>query len=98
MQYNYEWDTLKAKHNLSKHGVDFREACKVFEDPIAVTLFDEESSSTNEERWVTIGEVRDHYYLVVVHTFSNPIDNCLTIRLISARRATKHEIRQYQQR
>lgn len=56
MPYNYEWDTLKAKLNLSKHGVDFKEARKVFDDPMAITLFDDEESTPSEERWVTIGQ------------------------------------------
>ena len=97
MQYNYEWDRLKAKLNLSKHGVDFKEACKVFDDPMAITLFDDEESTPEEDRWVNIGQAQGHYYLVVAHTFRNPTEDAVTIRLISARPATKHEIRQYEQ-
>ena len=50
-----------------------------------------------EDRWVTIGQAQGHYYLVVAHTFRNPTEDAVTIRLISARPATKHEIRQYEQ-
>lgn len=97
MQYHYEWDTLKARLNLSKHGVDFKEACKVFDDPMAITLYEDEESTPDEDRWVTIGQVQGHYYLVVVHTIRDPTEDAVTIRLISARSATKHEIRQYEQ-
>ena len=97
MEYNYEWDPHKARINFDKHGVDFKEACRVFDDPMALTLYDDDESSQSEDRWVTIGQIRGQYYLVVVHTFRDATEEAVTIRLISARPATKHEIRQYEQ-
>jgi uncharacterized DUF497 family protein len=64
---------------------------------IYLTIFDDEASTKNEERWVTLGQVGSQHYLLVVHTYRNPKENSVTIRLISARQATKHEIRQYEQ-
>lgn len=95
MQYNFEWDAHKAKANHKKHGISFRQAAFVFKDPMAMTLFDEEHSEI-EERWITIGCIAEAQYVVVVHTFVEQSRDNVTIRLISARKATKHEIRQYE--
>ncbi len=96
MQFNFEWDPIKARRNADKHGVTFEQASEVFEDPMALTLFDEESSSSDEDRWITLGQVRERHYLVVIHTYRNQRDHNIVIRLISARPATKHEIKQYE--
>ena len=97
MHYNFEWDPRKAQTNNRKHGIAFEEATKVFDDPMAITIFDDEKSSDNEDRWVTLGQVDGQHFLLVVHTYRNASKNSVTIRLISARSATKHEIRQYEQ-
>jgi uncharacterized DUF497 family protein len=97
MQYNFEWDPNKALINTRKHGVSFEEATQVFDDPMALTVFDNEESSDTEDRWVTLGQIGGKHYLVVVHTFRSTNEEAITIRLISARQATKHEIRQYEQ-
>ena len=97
MQYNFEWDPNKARTNARKHGVTFEDAAEIFNDPMALTIFDDEASSDEEDRWITLGRVRGQHYLVVVHTFRNPTHDTVTIRLISARPASKHEIRQYEQ-
>jgi len=96
MQYNFEWDPNKALINAQKHGVTFEEATRVFDDPMALTVFDDEESSDQEDRWVTLGQIEGRHYLVVVHTYRNASEDTVTIRLISARPATKHEIRQYE--
>lgn len=96
MQYNFEWDPNKAHINTKKHGITFEEATRVFDDPMALTVFDDEESSEDEERWVTLGQIEGRHYLVVVHTYRNASEDTVTIRLISARPATKHEIRQYE--
>ena len=67
MQYNYEWDRLKAKLNLSKHGVDFKEACKVFDDPMAITLFDDEESTPEEDLYDF------HLFTIGIPTYRNGI-------------------------
>mgnify|MGYP000393893084 CR=1 FL=1 len=96
MQYNFEWNPQKAYRNIRKHGVTFEEATKVFDDPMALTVFEDEESSNEEDRWITLGQINNQSYLVVVHTDHNTNDDSVTIRLISARAATKHEIRQYE--
>lgn len=97
MQYNFEWNPRKAQTNIRKHGVNFEEATRIFDDPMAMTIFDEEESSDDEDRWITLGQTKGQYYLLVVHTYHNTKEDSVTIRLISARAATKHEIRQYEQ-
>lgn len=96
MLYNFEWDPVKAQINASKHGVTFEQATEVFKDPIALTVFDEDNASEDEDRWVTLGQASGQFYLVVVHTYRQPNEDAVRIRLISARPATKHEIKQYE--
>jgi len=94
LQYNFEWDTQKAKKNIQKHKITFENAGTVFRDPNAITIFDD-SHSDAEERWITLGLTSTGILAVVNHTF-NRIDNDLaTIRIISCRKATKNETKQY---
>lgn len=95
MQYRFQWDPLKAQTNLKKHGISFRKAERIFEDPMTLTLFDEESSLL-EERWITLGVTPNGQYLLVVHTVEEYEDN-IDVRIISARRATRREIRCYEE-
>lgn len=96
MQYNFEWDPVKAQTNANKHGVTFEQATAVFNDPMALTIFDEENSNDDEDRWITLGQANGQHYLVVVHTYRNQNEEAVRIRLISARPANKHEIKQYE--
>jgi hypothetical protein len=84
----YEWDPAKAGANRRKHGVRFTDAVPVFSDPAALTLVD---LHTGEERFVTVGIDALARVLVVVWTWRGDA----TIRLISARRATRREREQY---
>lgn len=68
MRYQFEWNPAKAAANLKKHGVSFEQATAVFKDPVALTIYDEENSD-EEERWITLGQVRHQHYLVVIHTY-----------------------------
>jgi len=95
MQYNFEWDPNKAHRNARKHGVTFEEATEIFNDAMALTVFDDESSD-NEDRWITLGQIKDKHYLVV-HTYRTARKSTVAIRFISARLATKNEIRQYEE-
>jgi len=95
MQYNFEWEPVKAQANVRKHGVSFEEASSVFKDPMALTVFDEDHSS-DEDRWITLGSANSKCYVVVVHTYRDEAGAAVTIRMISARLATKHEIKQYE--
>ncbi|BAY63240.1 hypothetical protein NIES22_33260 [Calothrix brevissima NIES-22] len=85
----YQWDRDKAAANLRKHGVDFADAVSVFSDDLAITITDERFE---EERFITIGLDAFGRVLVVVYTWRNN-----EIRLISARKATRHEQKQYEE-
>jgi len=84
----YKWDKDKAVQNLHKHGVDFADAVIALEDEMALTI---EDPSHYEQRFKTLGMGPELRILLVVHTECS--EN--TIRIISARKATKHEIKQY---
>ena len=97
MNYQFEWDVVKAKTNLHKHGVSFKDATEVFLDPLHLSILDSEHSDT-EERWITIGESKICKLHLVVHTFVEHYDEGITnIRIISARPASKHEQQQYKE-
>lgn len=66
--YDFDWDSRKALSNIKKHGISFEQAAQVFLDPLAITVFDETHSS-NEERWITLGQNTNRDLLVVSHTF-----------------------------
>ena len=87
-----EWDTAKAISNKKKHGVSFEEARSVFYDEFAVQFFDEDSS-TSEDRFLMLGFSDEARFLVVCHCER---DQGNTVRIISARKATKSESLYYQ--
>ncbi len=93
--YDFEWDPSKARTNLKKHEVSFRLATTVFHDLLALTIFDNEHSE-HEERWVTIGKAQNGQYLVVIHTSEWHGAREIRVRIISARKADRHEIRDYE--
>ena len=91
MQTLFEWDSNKAEANLPKHGVSFEEAQTVFTDPLSITLADPDHSE-DEERFIDIGMSDNRRVLVVVYT-----ERVQRIRLISARKATPAERKQYEE-
>ena len=97
LSYNFEWDINKARLNIKKHEIGFERAAEIFLDPFAISIFDEENS-LQEERWITIGKNSSEVVLVLIHTFSQQENDQCNIRIISARRATKREIKQYEER
>lgn len=97
MEYRFEWDQTKARSNLARHGVSFEEAATVFQDPQMVSVYNGEHSET-EDRWATLGISGIGRLLVVCHTFHAVSDEWATIRIISSRRATRRETRQYSTR
>ena len=97
MRYNFEWDPAKAKENLRKHKVSFERAATVFVDSHAISIFDEEHSQ-DEDRWITLGIDSGNILIVVSHTFRTVTESSSTIRIISARRATPKEVRNYEER
>ena len=84
---NFEWDREKAKRNKIKHGVSFKSAAKVFNDPNRIEEFDA-LHSWDEERWQVIGMADG--ILFVIYT-----ERGERIRLISAREATEDERSKY---
>ena len=95
MNFNFEWNPRKAKTNYAKHKTSFELAATIFTDRNAVTIFDSDHSD-EEDRWITMGIARNGNILTLVHTY-NEIDNDnVNIRIISARKSTKNEIKQYQ--
>ena len=85
----FEWDEKKAVQNIKKHGISFEEAATVFGDPFSITIYDP-LHSQNEDRFVILGMSNKNRLLVVIHTERGD-----RIRIISARKATKKERRQY---
>jgi len=83
----FEWDGGKAVSNLKKHGIDFVDATTVFYDELAITIPDVD---LGEKRFVTLGMDALGRVLVVVYAWRES-----NIRLISARKATARERRQY---
>lgn len=84
---DFEWDDLKRKRNLQKHGLDFLLATKLFDGRAVVTA---PSRRTEEDRFVTIGDLEGQIVAVVW------LRRGRTIRLISARAARVSERRAYQ--
>lgn len=101
MQFLFDWDPVKAQRNLAKHGVSFDDAARVFLDPLALTIFDDDHSS-DEERWITMGMTAhvtgEAKILLVVHTHVEVTQHVVAIRVISARRPNRKEANQYRQR
>jgi uncharacterized DUF497 family protein len=90
----FHWDQRKNRANLRKHGISFEEAETVFSDERGI-LLDDRDHSEHEERFVLLGLSATLRTLVVCHCYRERDD---VIRIISARRATKPERRQYAQR
>jgi uncharacterized protein len=88
---DFEWNRQKAIANRRKHGVSFEEAGSVFGDPLAVTYPDPDHSM-EEERLLTFGISKLGRLLVVCHTIRSA-----NIRIISARDATRHERKIYEE-
>jgi len=87
----FEWDPGKARQNLAKHGIDFAEAATVFEDRLSLTIPDP-AHSIGEQRFLTMGISFRRRLVVVAH-----VDTDGGIRIISARRASGAERRQYEE-
>ena len=87
----FEWDRSKDNANLRKHGVSFGEAQAVFYDENAIEFFDDDHSR-EEERFLMLGLSFKFRLLLVAYTYREKEG---VIRLISARRATKNEAKQY---
>lgn len=81
----FQWHSEKDIINQRKHGLSFQDALLVFQDSDRLDFYDE-LSSADEDRFKTIGRIRDFIIITVIHTERNG-----SIRMISARKATKNE-------
>lgn len=92
MPLEFEWDQSKAASNRKKHGVTFEEASSVFGDPRAA-IFDDPGHSIEEQREILIGHSDRNRLLIVSFT-----ERGEKIRIISARRASKRERKDYEEK
>lgn len=90
----FKWDEDKNKSNQQKHGISFSEAKTVFYDDNARLIYDPDHSKS-EERFILLGLSSSFRILVVIHTYRKDDE---IIRIISARKATKLEIKQYKEK
>lgn len=86
----FEWDENKAKSNVLKHEIAFDEGTTVFDDDFSVTIIDGKHS-VEEKRFITIGHSGSGRLLIVSHTLEEN-----KIRIISVRRATSAERKNYE--
>jgi uncharacterized DUF497 family protein len=89
---NFEWDLAKARQNRRKHRISFEEAATILGDPLALTYPDPDHSET-ESRFITIGISSGNRVLIVAHA-----DRGESVRIISARKATRLERRHYEEK
>ena len=88
----FVWDATKATSNFAKHGVRFEKACEVFFDPMLLLDHAGAPADPDDVRTVAVGVTNDHMTLFVVHVLRESD----TVRIISARHATKSERRSYE--
>ena len=89
--YEFEWDDDKNDKNIQKHGIDFKDVVEMFEHPMLTHL--DTRQDYGEDRWIGIGLLK---HIVAVTVFLEWEDE-ETIRIISARKATKRELKLYGQ-
>jgi len=89
---NFEWDSNKNEINICKHGIDFRDIIRIFEHPMLTQL--DTRRNYGEDRWIGIGVIKTIVAVVVYIEWTNED----TIRIISARKATRHERKEYYRR
>ena len=93
LNMNFEWNEEKNNINQKKHGISFEEAKEVFNDPLQISKLDYRFNYF-EERWITIGSTNNYKILVVANLFFTKKGDEI-IRIISARKATKSERKNY---
>jgi uncharacterized protein len=90
----FEWDEGKNRTNGLKHGVSFETATLAFEDPYSLTQKD---AISEEERFIALGAIGPGAILFVAHVSYESADHEEVIRIISARAATAHERKSYEE-
>ena len=94
-KYRFAWDEGKALINRRKHGITFRAAAVAFHDPLSVTLRSRNHDSS-EERWTTVGLMDNGVLIVVAHAIHETEAADPTVRIISVRKASVRERREYE--
>ena len=89
---NFEWDEHKNNENIRKHGIDFRDVVEMFMHPMLTHL--DTRRDYGEDRWIGIGLLKN----IVAVTVYLEWEDENTIRIISARKATRHESKEYHKR
>ena len=87
---HFEWDEAKNQANILKHGIDFQDAVDIFNHPLLCRKDDR--ANYGEERWIAIGCIQR---LTGVVVYTEKVGDL--IRIISARKATKKEVRRYEE-
>ena len=85
----FEWDEFKNALNIRKHGIDFIDVADIFNHPMLTFLDD--GDNYGEPRWIALGRIHSLIGVVVYTERRGDV-----IRIISARKATKHEVRRYE--
>ncbi len=88
----FVWDEKKNRSNVRKHGIDFRDVVDMFNHPMLVRLDTRQDYS--EDRWIGLGLLKSTVAVVVYIEW----DDEETVRIVSARKATTHESKQFHQR
>jgi uncharacterized DUF497 family protein len=91
-EMRFEWDETKNHLNIKKHGISFEEAQTVFLDDDAIRFYDPDHSE-DEDRFIMLGISFKLRALIVCHCYR---ESDRVIRIISARKATRTEIKQYE--
>ncbi len=89
----FEWDERKNRINRRKHGIRFEEAARVFLDENKIERYDTHHSNPFEDRYVIIGMMENGKIIMMVCVFKTD-----SIRIISARKANRREIREYHEK
>ena len=92
--FKFEFDENKSKANLKKHGVSFEEAISCFNDNRSIEFYDE-AHSMDEDRFILIGNSNQGRVLMVAYTIRDNMKVISSIRIISARPATRQELQTY---
>jgi len=88
----FEWDDEKNNENIRKHGIDFRDVVEMFNHPMLTQL--DTRRDYGEDRWIGVGLVKN----IVAVTVYLEWEDEETIRIISARKATRYESKEYHKR
>lgn len=88
----FVWDDLKRKKVIEEHGIDFDVISDVFEDPFSIDFENAEHSDEDEIRYGVIGKSAEYGLIVLIYTVTDDDD----IRFITARRAEKWMVREYE--